>query len=36
MISMEAAIQNIASATEDFKTATEVFFKKEKPKFSGR
>jgi len=36
MIAMEAEKQNIADATEDFKIATEAFFKKEKPKFSGR
>jgi len=36
MFAMEAEKQNIASATEDFKIATEAFFKKEKPKFSGR
>lgn len=36
MIAMEAEKQNIADATEDFKIATEAFFKKEKPKFTGR
>ena len=36
MFAMEAEKQNIASVTEDFKIATEAFFKKEKPKFSGR
>ncbi len=36
MIAMEAALQNIASVTDDFKIATEAFFKKEKPKFTGR
>jgi len=36
MYAMEAEMQNIADATEDFKTATEAFFKKEEPKFSGR
>lgn len=36
MIDIEAEKQNIASVSEDFKTATEAFFKKETPKFSGR
>ena len=36
MFAMEAEKQNIAAATEDFKIATEAFFKKVKPKFSGR
>jgi 2-(1,2-epoxy-1,2-dihydrophenyl)acetyl-CoA isomerase len=36
MIALEAETQNIASATEDFKIATEAFFKKVKPKFTGR
>jgi hypothetical protein len=36
MFAMEAEKQNIAAATEDFKIATEAFFKKVKPKFTGR
>jgi len=36
MIDLEAEKQNMASVSEDFKAATEAFFKKERPEFSGR